>query len=342
MLKIAIFYTGLVRTLESTIPYIINFLNNKNYLLNHEFSFFCSFQSDNDNEKMYINKLLHNNFENKIKNITWIDRNDATWCDLSNKLVDNIHIDAWWKNYLKTSGSMIEYYQMYNSYLNMKKYEEENNISYDYILRLRTDVVLKDEINFNVENITNNEIEQILKYAQEKLNKNTFINIDVFNYFMNTFMIPNRLSYDINKFSISPINENIYNNIFTVLDEINTTLIDETDKENKFIEILFNYIQKSDYLITLRNNVVYFGKAKVFEKIHKLGITYGFYKIIEEPVYWFNSESQLTGICRENNIGYYSSVSQLEDNSLYNYNATNYFDNNTLLEDQYSFFIKRN
>ena len=58
MLKIAIFYTGLVRTLESTIPYIVNFLNSKNYLLNHEFSFFCSFQSNNDSEKMYIDKLL--------------------------------------------------------------------------------------------------------------------------------------------------------------------------------------------------------------------------------------------------------------------------------------------
>jgi hypothetical protein len=95
-------------------------------------------------------------------------------------------------------------------------------------------------------------------------------------------------------------------------------------------------------LLTLRNNVVYFGKAKVFEKIHKLGITYGAYKIAEEPTYWFNAECQLSGICRENNIDYYSSVTNLEGDSLYNYNQSNYFDNNNkLISDAYSFFIKR-
>ena len=33
-----------------------------------------------------------------------------------------------WKNYLRNSGSMIEYYQMYLAYYSMSKYEKENYI----------------------------------------------------------------------------------------------------------------------------------------------------------------------------------------------------------------------
>jgi hypothetical protein len=332
MIKIAIFYTGLVRTLESTIPHIVNYLNNENYINNCEFGFFCSLQSNSANEQNCINETLVANFGNKIKSISWINKNANEWQNLSTQLVSNINISEPWKDYLLTSGSIIEYYQMYNSYIYMKNYERENNINYDFILRLRTDVILKDEINFDFQSCTPSLIKEHLIKAQNILNKDSFINTDVFNYFMNTFAISNRNVYDINKISISQI----HNNFFIKTSKINTY------NEEEYINALYNYIQNGEFLLTLRNNVVYFGKAKVFEKIHKLGITYGAYKINEEPTYWFNAECQLSGICRENNIDYYSSVTNLEGDSLYNYNQCNYFDdNNELINDEYSFFIKR-
>jgi hypothetical protein len=332
MIKIAIFYTGLVRTLESTIPHIVNFLNNENYINNCEFGIFCSLQSNSVNEQNYINQTLLANFGNKIKSISWIDKNANEWQNLSTQLVSNIDISESWKGYLLSSGSMIEYYQMYNSYSYMKNYERENNINYDFVLRLRTDVILKDKINFNFQSFTPSLIKEQLIKAQNILNKDSFINKDVFNYFMNTFAINNRKTYDINKISISQIHENSFDGLQKI--DLN---------EEEYVNALYNYIQNGDFLLTLRNNVVYFGKAKVFEKIHKLGINYGAYKIAEEPTYWFNAECQLSGICRENNIDYYSSVTNLEGDSLYNYNQSNYFDNNNnkLISDRYSFFIKR-
>ena len=71
---------------------------------------------------------------------------------------------------------MIEYYQMYNSYINMKLYERENNINYDFVLRLRTDVVLKDEINFDFQSFTPQFIKDNLIKAQNLLNKNFIFN----------------------------------------------------------------------------------------------------------------------------------------------------------------------
>jgi len=331
MIKIAILYTGLVRTLESTIPHIVAYLNKENYVNNCEFNIFCTFQSNNDNEIAFINKLMYFSFKYKIKSISWINKDNNKWINLSNSLIENIDANDYWKGYLLSSGSMIEYYQMYNSYNDMKNYEQVNNINYDFILRLRTDVVLKDEINFDFQSFAPSLIREHLIKAQNILNKDSFINTDVFNYFMNTFTINNRKTYDANKLFFSQIHENS----FVKLQKIDFN-------EEEYVNALYNYIQNGEFLLTLRNNVVYFGKAKVFEKIHKLGITYGAYKIAEEPTYWFNAECQLSGICRENNIDYYSSVTNLEGDSLYNYNQSNYFDNNNkLISDAYSFFIKR-
>jgi len=331
MIKIAIFYTGLVRTLESTIPHIVSYLNKENYVNNCEFNIFCTFQSNTDNEIAFINKLLYFSFKNKIKSISWINKDNNEWINLSNSLIKNIDTNDYWKDYLLSSGSMIEYYQMYNSYIHMKNYEREKNINYDFILRLRTDVIMKDEINFDFQSFTPSLIKEHLIKVQKTLNKDSFIDIDVFNYFMNTFTINNRKTYDANKLFFSQIHENSFAKLQKV----------DFNKE-EYVNALYNYIQSGDFLLTLRNNVVYFGKAKVFEKIHKLGITYGAYKIAEEPTYWFNAECQLSGICRENIIDYYSSVTNLEGDSLYNYNQSNYFDNNNkLISDAYSFFIKR-
>ena len=123
MIRIAIFYTGLVRTLQSTIPYIVEFLNKENYQNNYEFGFFCSLQSSSFEEQWSVNQLLYANFGNKIKSISWINKENENWINLSNALIKNIDINDYWKSYLQSSGSMIEYYQMYNSYINMKSYE---------------------------------------------------------------------------------------------------------------------------------------------------------------------------------------------------------------------------
>jgi hypothetical protein len=111
--------------------------------------------------------------------------------------------------------------------------------------------------------------------------------------------------------------------------------------EETFFKELENYIKNGNYVISLRKNVIYFMKREMMDTIHILGITYGKYKP-ENNNYWFNAESQFEEICCQNNIDVFNSTTPLEGNSLYNYNHNDYFDeNNQLLENPYSFFIKR-
>ena len=136
MSKVAILYTGESRTIETTIQYFKN-----NVLLNNNYHVFALVQSDNID---YHHQIIMNAIGSHIKNLQWFDKNDQTWLQIREDLLQKINIPENWKNYLNNSGSMIEYYQMYLAYQALEKYETENNIKYDFVLRMRTDVILKD------------------------------------------------------------------------------------------------------------------------------------------------------------------------------------------------------
>ena len=109
MIRIAIFYTGLVRTLQSTIPYIVEFLNKENYQNNYEFGFFCSLQSSSFKEQWSVNQLLYANFGNKIKSISWINKENENWINLSNALIKNIDINDCWFNVQQKGSQLIKH-----------------------------------------------------------------------------------------------------------------------------------------------------------------------------------------------------------------------------------------
>jgi hypothetical protein len=233
-----------------------------------------------------------------------------------------------WKYYLRNSGSMIEYYQMYLAFKNMEIYEKQHNITYDYILRIRTDTILKDKINFNYDEYSEEYIKKIFYKIKEQQNCDTIISENVVIYFMNSFYNENRSNY---------LNMNFENNFLSK----NIKNLLKINDENEFIKGIKNYINEGNYIITLRTNVVYFLKRELMDKIHILGITYGSYTS-EINNYWFNAESQLNQLCINNNIDFYSSTTDLEGLSLYGYDHKNYFDeNNNLMDNKYSFFIKR-
>jgi hypothetical protein len=260
-----------------------------------------------------------------LKSLNFFDINNSEWVILREVLLNNINIDESWKNYLRNSGSMIEYYQMYLAYQNIEIYEKENNLTYDYILRFRTDTIFKDTINFNIKIYDENYIKDLLYKIKDKMNYENIYSYESIVTFMNIIHNEKRLEYK----NLNCIEHNLPKNLLEIKN------IDE------LVKCILNYIKSSNYLIALRENVIYFANRETFKKINILGITYGCYKQ-ENNDYWFNSESQLKKICTENNIDYYSSCTNLEGLSLYEYVYENYFDeNNSLINSSYSFFIKR-
>jgi hypothetical protein len=318
MKKIAIIYTGEIRTCDSTIE-----LFKKNVILNEDYHVFSVIQIK-DNVDYYTN-LIEKTLKDNLKSFVIFDKNDNNWIQLRDELLNNIDIGSNWKSYLANSGSMIEYYQMYLSFKNIQEYENKHNFKYDFVLRFRTDTVLKDMIQFDY-SILNCEYIKNLFY---KINQNTdIISINSLTHFMNIVFNEKRIHY--NKMEINSfVNSKQLNYLLTIQDE-------ET-----FFKELENYIKNGNYVISLRKNVIYFMKRELMDTIHILGITYGKYKP-ENNNYWFNAESQFEEICCQNNIDVFNSTTPLEGNSLYNYNHHDYFDeNNQLLENPYSFFIKR-
>lgn len=323
MSKIAIIYTGEVRTCETTLP-----LFKKNVLLNDNYHVFAVIQSTNNND--YYENLIKHNIGENLKSFSLFDKNNDYWLDLREKLINNIHIDEGWLNYLKNSGSMIEYYQMYLAYKNIEVFEKTNDISYNYVLRVRTDTVLKDIINFEYQNFDKEYIKYLLYKIKDKMNYECIHSIETLTMFMNTIYNEKRINYNNFCFENIPHSE-----------EFKKLLSNENYNENAFIIKLQEYLNNGNYVIALRVNNVYFMKRELMNKIHILGITYGKYKLDNET-YWFNAESQLKQICVENNIDFYSSCCDLEDKSLYEYNNNNYFDNNNnLIDNNFSFFVKR-
>ena len=319
MSKIAIMYTGESRTIETSICHFKN-----NVLLNNNYHVFAVVQSDNVE---HHNHIIRDTLGENLKNLEWFDKDNTSWINIRENQLQKMCLTDRWKDYLKNSGSMIEYYQMYLAYQALEKYETEHNIKYDFVLRFRTDTVLKDSINFDTI-FEKTYVKNILYKIKDHLNSNTIISEEILDLFMNSFYSENRIFYK----NFDPPKK-------IVTDRFNKLL--EISDEDQFIEELIYYLKNGDYVISFRKNVIYFLRRKLMNYIHVLGITYGDY-LDDTNDFWFNAESQLENICTENNIDKFNSTTELEGNSLYNYHHSNYFDENgEIKQDNYSFFIKR-
>jgi len=317
MTKIAIIYTGEIRTCETTLPFF-----KKNVLLNDDYHVFSVVQTTYNND--YYTNLIKENIQDNLKSLIFFDNNND-WVQIKTNLLNEMVLNEYWKYYLSNSGSMIEYYQMYLAYKNIQEYENIHDFKYDFVLRYRTDTVLKDIINFDLSRYNTEYIKQLFYKIP---NHSKIISKESLFYFMNIVFNEKRIDYN-DMYLNNNVNTDQLNNLLSIQDE------------DEFFREVENYIKNGDYMISLRKNVIYFMKRSLMDKVHVLGITYGKY-ISSNNNYWFNSESQLEEICCQNKIDTFSSTSTLEELSLYSYNHVNYFDeNNQLLDDKYSFFIKR-
>ena len=325
--KIAVIYTGEARTIETTIKYF-----RENVLINNNFHVFATLQSDNIE---YFDKFVKDNIGDNLKHITWLNKNDAKWNIIRDELLNKmVLVEDRWKNYLRNSGSMIEYYQMYLAYKNIEEYENANGIEYNYIMRIRCDVILTQPIYFDWDDYSIDIVKEFLDDIKNEKQLETIVTREVFITFMNSFhhknrMLCKKITYGDHQHS------DHFKQILSLIDE------SSDNKEEEFVKAVHNYLLKGNYIVTLRKNIIYFMKRHLFKNIAELGVTYGT-RIMHDNPYWFNAETQLELILIENGIDIYETVSNLEGESLYSYQENNYFENNQLKKTpDCLFFIKR-
>lgn len=314
-MKVAVLYTGEIRTLEKTTPFF-----RKHILNSTNADIFATLQGTISCDK--FENIVKYDFQDNLKSLHWFSREEYK---LQDHLINAMQLTPEWKNYLKNSGSMIEYYQLYLSFMKMREYEDVNGFKYDYVIRLRTDVVITRSFDFAWTQWSNEELKKHWNNVEEKI-KGVDVDVDVAKtskmsivHFFHSFLSLKKV--------ISP----------DIVD-----IIEMNDGEFFSKDNLKDAIQRK-WLITVRKNVFYCGTRNAFADISRLGITYGLNKL-EKYEHWFDAESQLQTICEKNRISVFDMTTKLEGESLYQYNRQHYFDDkNQLLENDSVFcFICRN
>jgi hypothetical protein len=365
-LKVAVVYTGQIRTMEHTLPYFIeNVLNNnisdKNKANKIVHVFATLEHPSSEEEKTYFESLLVSKMGDHIKSLVWLDRNNNEWIKIRERLLKSMNIHEQTKHYLRTSGSMIEYYQTYLCYQRMKSYEDyvtmETGIEYkyDFVERVRTDIVICDPLDYHWIDMDKETLIKKLDKQVSFMKKNE--SSDQINtpykfhnklvaYFMTSLVNEDRFQIDETQV-IEPKKQILdLSSIITQKDQekLIEKLNNNSDEEPCInLDELQNYILYGDYIIIFRANLVYFTNRSCFEKIYTLGIEYGCHNSQKESQYFWNSESQFQTICSDKDISIFNSDNFIESKSLYEYEKSNYFDENNQLKkrDDLFYFIMR-
>jgi hypothetical protein len=288
-MRIAVLYTGEVRTIETTSPFF------KKYVIDPtNADIFATIQGDISIDT--LNHLLTNYWKDNMKSLTKFQREQ--YDQLQDTLLDDMDLSSnHWRDYLKYSGSMVEYYQLYLSFQEMKKYELQHGFQYDYIIRLRTDVVVTKPLDFSW-------------FSREITLQTPFL--DSIPHFFQSFFSREHL---------------LVNEFIDIHANVNDKRLQEISDISNHLNIddLTNYRKNGNYLLTIRKNVFFVGRRNVFEIISNLGITYGKLRLYKYE-HWFDAESQLETICEYNEISIFDGTTRLEGESLYQYKKSNYFD----------------
>lgn len=348
-MKIAILYTGEVRTIEKTIPYLYaNVLDQ-----NPNTHLFATIQTKTTEDEIYYQELIENNIPiSQLKSLQWFKKEDLVWKQIQTTLISNIKtITEPWKSYLKTSGSMIEYYQLYLSYLKMVEYEQTNGFQYDYVMRFRTDTILNKPLDFTWTQRKTSEIYSRMREIQTFLHRFSFkahdngelqkeedhhITLKDIYYYMNSVFDNTRIYYLDDSYSNLINDDKLYS--YYKNDPQIQELLSVAENLPLFYEKFQHYIKNGNFLISLRKNVIYFMKRDHFHFIPSLGFMYGTLRDATNP-YWFNSENQFQYCCIMQKTTIFDSRTELEDKSLYEYHAPNYFNSSDSIKEDSSFLF---
>lgn len=294
-MKVAVLYTGALRTIRKTMRYF-----KQNVLLHDDVHVFACLQNDTSLLASQQEDWIRDTIGEHLISIEWFSLSSHQhWVQHRNHLLNNMNIHDKTRDYLKTSGSMIEYYQLQLAYIAMTKYEK--NWKYDYIIRVRPDTIFAKPIDFHWLHWSESDVEMRLERIRQELVESN-IESDPIPYFMNTIISDTLIP-------------NCYHLIGTLC----------LPNQSNPISNLHEYIKKGAYILTLRKNLLYIVRRDLFHLIPSLGTMYGTFHQ-KTHSYWWDSESQFEAACYHSNITIYNYSTEFDDRSLYEYDEKRYFD----------------
>jgi hypothetical protein len=304
-MKVAVLFTGALRTIKKTMRYF-----KQNVLLDSEVDVFACIQNDTDTPNSEWESWIREEMGDHLKLITWFSPDEhQDWISIRDKLISHLSLIDRWKNYIKNSGSIIEYYQLYLSYLKMCSYEDTHQ-RYKHIIRSRTDTIFAKPVDFHWLNWSDSDVEERIQTINTEL---TLSKIEVtpqntLSYFMST-IISDSLIPNIQNIMTRYI-PNQYNIIPSTAADLN------------------QYIKTGAYILVIRANNLYVVSRESFNLIPTLSFMYGFLKSPYNDEYWYNAENQFQSACYFSGLAVFDYNTLFEDKSLYEYDEKRYFDLN--------------
>lgn len=306
-MKVAVLLTGSLRTIRKTIKYL-----KKNILLTPDVNIFACVQNDSSLDNTTWNNWFNEEFGTHIKSIKWFSLDShPEWVTQRDMLLSYLKIPEHWKNYLRNSGSMIEYIQLQFAYFNMSEFEYSNNFKYKYIIKTRTDTIYAKPIDFHWLNWTDEQVQFRTENIIEEMKYNgiEINNTNIVKYFMTTIFSDDLIL-------------GINNMISEIIENRDKSIPMHTSKE------LNTYIKSGSYILTIRANNLYIVRRDLFELIPSVGTMYGMLHYPQEDDYWFNAENQFRAACYNSNLTIYNYDTLFEGKSVYEYDESRYFNSN--------------
>ena len=320
-MKVAIILTGALRTIKKTIPYF------KKHLLLQPTDIYICVQNDTQESEETWNAWFKEELGKEelgkeelgkeelckkdidIKSITWFSLYTyKDWVGHRELLLQNMRIDQTWKDYLRRSGSMIEYFQLQLAYMKMTDYEHYNRFEYDYLIRARTDSIYTKPIDFHWLHWTPSDVAERVETVKEELRLSKISEELLFPYFMSTIVSDDAIP------NIQYIHAGYYPY---------QGFVDPLD-----LQSLHTYIKEGRYILTFRKNNLYIVRRNLFHLIPSLGTMYGQFKSLYSDQWWFNAEGQFTSICYHAMLNTHDYNTDFEDRSVeaVGWNEADFFD----------------
>lgn len=284
----AILLTGALRTIRKTMRFF-----KRNVLTvrdKHEIAVFACVQNDTQESEAIWTEWLKGEIGPCLLEVTWfsLDRFPG-WVAHRDMELENIVLGEPWKDYLRKSGSMIEYFQLQLAYMKLCWTEAKGGFRYDYVVRARTDSIYAKPVDFHWLDWTEEQVGERWRRIQEV--QGSASAQEVFKYFMCTLwsedVIPN-IPHIMAEYVPGPTEP-----------EINTSPAG-----------IRRYLHEGRYILTIRKNNLYVVRRDLFHFVPTLGTMYGFLRSPHSDAWWFNAEGQFRDAC------YYSCMSVFEYSSV--------------------------
>jgi hypothetical protein len=293
-MRTAVILTGALRTIKKTIRFL------KRHVLDvagDQVDVYACLQNDTGDSEETWREWFEGQIGGYLREVVWFSEAVTEWPILRERLLKQIPIDDGWKGYLRSSGSMVEYYQLYLAYLRMRSGEQVQASLYDYVIRCRTDSIFAKPVDFHW-----------LKWSAEECGARMAavaagLGVDVadprvFQMFMSTLW-----------------SDDVLPNVREIMAENQPS--PSASRQVVTDEDISRYVREGRYVLTLRKNNLYVVRRDLFSLLPAgLGTMYGTFRTKHSDAYWFNAEGQFRAACYEAGLAVYDYSTVFEEKSL--------------------------